>query len=159
MDELHTFSTLTWTWIVAFLLHFLAEWRSMLRRCFDLSPCTRCSPLEYGLSFYESVCWKLLDDEEYFSRSVRIFRTPPSGVESLVVLPINLDDLWPYTSNLRARVQNNNNNSGEDGQLRESLSHITLPRQRLVATSHHQRPSASFLVAEHVTQAVSKLGG
>ena len=31
----------------------LAEWRSMLSRCFDLSPCTRSSPLEYRHYFYQ----------------------------------------------------------------------------------------------------------
>ena len=34
-----------------------AEWRSMLSRCFDLSPCTRSSPLEYRLYFYELTSW------------------------------------------------------------------------------------------------------
>ena len=53
------------------------------------------------------MCRNLRDDEGHFSRSVRIFRTPPLGVESLVVMPIHLDDFWPYTSHLRARVQNN----------------------------------------------------
>ena len=52
---------------------FPAEWRSMLSRCFDLRPCTRCSLLEYGYYFYESMCWILRDDVEHFSRSVRIF--------------------------------------------------------------------------------------
>ena len=32
-----------------------AEWRSMLSRCFDLSPCMRSSPLEYRHYFYEFV--------------------------------------------------------------------------------------------------------
>ena len=53
--------------------------------------------------FYESRSWFLCDDVGQFSRSVCIFRTPPLGAESLVVMPINLDDLWPYTSHLRAR--------------------------------------------------------
>ena len=46
-----------------------AVWRSMLSRCFDLSPCTRCSPLDYRHYFYEFTSWILRDD-------VRIFRPP-----------------------------------------------------------------------------------
>ena len=61
-----------------------AKWRSLLSRCFDLSPCTRCSPLEYRHYFYELMSWILCDDVGLFSCSVRIFRTPPSGVESQV---------------------------------------------------------------------------
>ena len=154
LDELHTFSASTWARILAFFLHSHAEWRSMLIRCFDLSPCTRCSPLEYGQYLYESMCWNLLDDEGHFSRSVRIFPMPPFGVESLVVLPINLDDLWLYTSHLRARVQNNNNNTiwrgsvltGEEppphsGELKHALSQAGGPTQsqlsRPMSSGHH----------------------
>ena len=73
-----------------------AKWRSMLSRCFDLSLCTRCSPLEYRHYFYESMSWILCDDVGHFSYSVRIFLTPPLGVESPVVLPINPQRLWTY---------------------------------------------------------------
>ena len=66
----------------AFFLRSHEEWRSMLSRCFSLSLCTRCSPLKSGQYFYESMCWNLRDDEGHFSRSVRIFRTSPQGVES-----------------------------------------------------------------------------
>ena len=82
-----------------------AEWRSMLSRCFDLSPCTRCSPLEYRHYFYESVCWILRDDVGHFSRSARIFRTPPLGVESPVVMPINPQRLLTKTLCPKARVK------------------------------------------------------
>ena len=73
LDELHTFSTSTRTWILSFFLHSHAEWRSMLSRCFDLSPCTRCSPLEYGHYFYESMCWNRLDDEGIFRAQCAFF--------------------------------------------------------------------------------------
>ena len=42
----------------------------------------------------------------HFSRSVRIFRTPPLGVESLVVLPINPQRLLTKAFCLKARVNN-----------------------------------------------------
>ena len=53
------------------------------------------------------------DDGQHFSCSVRIFRTPPLGVESLVVLPINPQRLLIKTLCLKARVKNNNNNITE----------------------------------------------
>ena len=56
-----------------FCLRSHAEWRSMLSRCFDLSPCTRCSPLEYGHYFYEWMCWNLLDDEGIFPAQCAFF--------------------------------------------------------------------------------------
>ena len=89
----------------------LQNGRSMLSRCFDLSPCTRCSPLEYRHHFYELTSWILCDDVGHFSCSVRIFRTPPSGVESPVFLPVNSQGLWTYAFRLKDRVNNNNNNN------------------------------------------------
>ena len=97
-----------------------AEWRSMLSRCFDLSPCTRCSPLEYRHYFYESMCWILRDDVEHFSRSVRMFRTPPLAVESLVVMPINPQRLLTETLCLKARVKNNIINDNTDCRRRRN---------------------------------------
>ena len=44
-----------------------AKWRSLLSRCFDLSPCTRCSPLEYRHYFYELMSWIRCDDVGHFS--------------------------------------------------------------------------------------------
>ena len=43
--------------------------------------------------------------------SVRIFRTPPLGVESPVLVPINPQGLWTYAFRLKDRVKNNHNNN------------------------------------------------
>ena len=56
----------------------------------------------------------LCDDVGHFSCSVRIFRTPPSGVESPVFLPINSQGLWTYAFRLKDRVNNNNNNNNNN---------------------------------------------
>ena len=52
----------------------------------------------------------ILDDVGHFSCSVRIFRTPSLGVESLVVLPTNPQRLWTYAFRLKDRVENNHHN-------------------------------------------------
>ena len=44
-------------------------------------------------------------------KMLRIFRTTPFGVESLVVMPINPQRLLTKTLCLKARVNNNNNNN------------------------------------------------
>ena len=127
-----------------FCLRSHAEWRSMLSRCFDLSPCTRCSPLEYGHYFYESMCWNLLDDEGYFPRSVCIFRTRPLKVESLVVIPINLDDLWPCTSHLRARVQKTNTTTTTQQHYNNTTLHnnTTTIQHYNTTTQQHNIPAS-----------------
>ena len=40
-----------------------------------------------------------------FRAQCAFFGLPREGVECLVVMPIDLDDLWPYTSHLEALVQ------------------------------------------------------
>ena len=70
-------------------------------------------------------------------------------------MPINLDDLWPYTTHLRARVRNNNNNNtiwrgsvftGEEppphsGELKHALPQAGGPTQsqpsRPMSSGHH----------------------
>ena len=152
----YTFSPLTWTWIAAFFLHCHAEWRSMLSRCFDLSPCTRCSPLEYGQYCYEPMCWNLLDDERHFSRSVRIFRTLPLRVESLVVMPINLDDLWLFTSHFRARLQTTHNNNTQQHTTkhnkRTTNTHNTQHTQHTQQTQHTTNTTTTHTITTHNTQ-------
>ena len=134
-----------------------AEWRSMLSQCFALSPCTRCSPLEYRHHFYELTSWILCDDVGHFSCSVRIFRTLPLGVECPVLLPINPQGLWTYAFRLKDRVKNNHNNNnnaiwggsvltGEElpphsGELKHALSQAGGPTQsqlsRPMSSRHH----------------------
>ena len=108
-------------------------------------------------------------EEGFFRRFLRHFRTPPHGVESLssgeffgsldgqqlfVVKGSRCtisDDLWTNTSRLRARVQNNNNDTiwrgsvltGEEppphsGALNHALSHVGGPTQ-----SQLSRPMSS----------------
>ena len=49
--------------------------------------------------------------DSIFRRLVRHFSASSSELRPGVSrLPMNLDDLWPYTYHLRARVRNNNNN-------------------------------------------------
>ena len=96
-----------------FFLRSHAEWRSMLSRCFSLGPCTRFSPLKSGQHVHESMCWNLRDDEGHFSPPSAAFFGLLFRVEAIGyrVMPIHLDILWSYTSCLRARVRNNNNNT------------------------------------------------
>ena len=50
--------------------------------------------------------------DSIFRRSVRHISASSSELRPCVTgLPINLDDLWPYRSQLRARLRNNNNNN------------------------------------------------
>ena len=51
---------------LGFWRFFSCRMRSMLSRCFDLSPCTRGSPLEYRHHFYELTSWILCDDVGHF---------------------------------------------------------------------------------------------
>ena len=137
LEEFHISSTSTWARILAF----------------DLSPCTRCSPFEYRHCFYESMSWIPVMMWCIFSSSVRIFRTPPLVVESLVVMQINSQRLLIETFCLKARVNNNNNNNntiwggsvltGEEppphsGELKHALSQAGGPTQ-----SQLSRPMSS----------------
>ena len=75
-----------------------AEWRSMLSRCFDLSLCTRCSPLEYRHYFYEFHGLISIDGRAaFFSASSSELR--PCQFMTVV--------MWTYTHSLL--LQNNNN--------------------------------------------------
>ena len=57
-----------------------AEWRSMLSRCFNLSPCTRCSPLEYGHYFYEFMSWIRVMMWGIFRAQCAFFGLPRQGL-------------------------------------------------------------------------------
>ena len=56
-----------------------AEWRSMLSRCFDLSPCTRSSPLEYRHYFYELTSWIRVMMWGFFVLSAHFSDSPDRG--------------------------------------------------------------------------------
>ena len=88
MDEFHTFSSLRRTRLLERSFSIRFEWRSVPSRCFLLQFCSAwfaLGKLDVLLEFHVTDSG---DDVEHFSRSVRIFRTPPLGVESPVVMPI-----------------------------------------------------------------------
>ena len=81
------------------------EWRSTPSRCFWLQSCSARFALGKLEVLLELHVTDSGDDGQHFSRSARIFRTPPLGVESLVVLPINPQRLLTKTLCLEARVK------------------------------------------------------
>ena len=109
LDELHLFSTAMWARILKSFCSVLSQNGEVCS--INASVFTPFAQLAHGIwtVFLELHVAETRDGGKHFSMLLSsIFRTLPLGVDSLVALPINLDDLRPYTSHLRARVQNNN---------------------------------------------------
>ena len=79
----------------------------MLSRCFSFQSGCTARTWKSGHYLYELHVAETRDDGQQFCcRSVRHFSASSSELRPGVSgLPINLDDLWPYTSHLRARVR------------------------------------------------------
>ena len=109
LDDLHTFSTVKWTRSLNLFFSVLTQNGEVCS--VDASVFSLVAQLALGKldTTFTSFAWlRRMMMDSIFHRLARHFSASSSEIRpSVSGLPMNLDDLWPYTSHLRARVRNN----------------------------------------------------